>query len=180
MIFAIYSPVAPRSILADGHAVMNLGSHDFHNLNTNLSLQEVVIDSLRKSGVGPCGPRTFYGTQGALLKVEADVASFLGTPACIVYSQAFSTISSVIPAFLKRGDIIVADKGVNYAIRRGIEISRSIILWYEHNDMDDLERVLASVCRGQARRPLTRRFIVTEGLFESLGDVVDLPKIVCA
>lgn len=114
------------------------------------------------------------------MKTEADVASYLGTPACIIYAQAFSTISSVIPAFSKRGDIIVADKGVSFAIRKGIQISRSMVRWYEHNDMEDLERVLAKVTKEQARKPLTRRFIITEGLFESHGDMVNLPKIVCS
>lgn len=112
------------------------------------------------------------------LKTEADVAAFIGTATCIIYSQALSTISSVIPAFSKRGDIIVADKGVNYAIRKGMQISRSTVRWYEHNDMDDLERVLDKVTKEQARKPLTRRFIITEGLFDSYGDMVDLPKIV--
>ena len=112
------------------------------------------------------------------MKTEADIASFLGTAACIVYAQAFSTISSVIPAFSKRGDIIVADKEVNYAIKKGIQISRSVVRWYEHNDMEDLEKVLKKVTVEQQRKPLTRRFIITEGLFESVGDMVDLPKIV--
>jgi len=112
------------------------------------------------------------------MKTEADIASCLGTEGCIIYAQAFSTISSVIPAFSKRGDIIVADKAVNYAIRKGLQISRSTIRWYEHNDMEDLERVLQKVIKEQARKPLTRRFIVTEGLFETTGDSVDLAKIV--
>jgi len=114
------------------------------------------------------------------VKTEADIAAHIGAPACIVYAQAFSTISSVIPAFSKRGDIIVADRAVNYAIRKGIQISRSTVRWYDHNDLEDLERVLARVVKEQAKKPLTRRFIVTEGLFEDVGDVVDLPKIVGA
>ena len=112
------------------------------------------------------------------MKIEADIASHLGTPACIIYAQAFSTISSVIPAFSKRGDIIVVDRAVNYAIRKGIQISRSTIKWYDHNDMKDLQRVLDGVVKEQAKKPLTRRFIVTEGLFENIGDMVDLPTIV--
>lgn len=112
------------------------------------------------------------------MKTEADVAAHLGVPACIIYAQSFSTISSVIPSFCKRGDIIVADKAVNYAIRKGMQISRSTIRWYEHNDMQDLENVLKKVVKEQAKKPLTRRFIITEGLFENIGDVVDLPKLV--
>ncbi|KGO37819.1 Pyridoxal phosphate-dependent transferase, major region, subdomain 1 [Penicillium expansum] len=174
----IVGPVSPKSKLANGRTVMNLGSFNFYNFNTNESLKEQAIQTLRAYGVGPCGPRGFYGTQDVHMKTEDDVASFLGTAACIMYSQAFSTISSVIPAFSKRGDIIVADKGVSFAIRKGIQISRSTVRWYEHNDMEDLERVLAKITKEQARKPLTRRFIITEGLFESYGDMADLPKII--
>lgn len=114
------------------------------------------------------------------MKTEADIASYLGVPACIVYAQAFSTISSVIPAFSKRGDIIVADKAVNYSIRKGIQISRSTVRWYEHNDMEDLRRVVEKVIKEQGKKELTRRFIITEGMFENVGDVVDLPQVVSA
>ena len=41
------------------------------------------------------------------LEIEKKLAEFLGTEAAILYSQAFSAVSSVIPAFSKRGDIIV-------------------------------------------------------------------------
>jgi serine palmitoyltransferase len=112
------------------------------------------------------------------MKTEADIAAYIGTEGCIIYAHAFSTISSVIPAFCKRGDIIVADKAVNYSIRRGLEISRSNIKWYNHNDMEDLERVMQRVVSEQAKKKLTRRFIVTEGLFEATGGCIDLPKLV--
>ena len=156
----------------------NLASYNFYNFVSNENLKERAIQTLRTYGVGPCGPPGFYGTQDVHMKIEADIAAFLGTTACIIYAQAFSAISSVIPAFSKRGDIIVADKAVNYAIRKGIQISRSAVRWYEHNDMEDLQRVLARVTKEQAKKPLTRRFIITEGLFENVGDMVDLPKIV--
>lgn len=133
---------------------------------------------LRAYGVGPCGPPQFYGTQDVHMKTEADIASYIGTEGCIVYAQAFSTISSVIPAFCKRGDVIVADRAVNFSIRRGLQISRSNIKWYNHGDMDDLERVMRRVSEEQSRKKLTRRFIVTEGLFERVGDCVDLPRLV--
>lgn len=156
----------------------NLASYNFYNLVANESLKEKAIQTLRTYGVGPCGPPGFYGTQDVHMKTEADIAAHLGTAACIVYAQAFSTISSVIPAFSKRGDIIVADEAVNYAIRKGIQISRSTVRWYKHNDMEDMQRVLQRVTKEQAKKPLTRRFIVTEALFENVGDMVDLPKLV--
>jgi serine palmitoyltransferase len=114
------------------------------------------------------------------LDLERDIAEFLGTEASILYSQGFSTISSVIPAFCKRGDIIVADRSVNFAIQKGILISRSTVRWFDHNDLKSLEDTLISVEKERKKRkgPLTRRFIITEGIFERDGEMVDLPKLV--
>lgn len=157
----------------------NLASYNFYNFNGNELLKEKAIQTLRTYGVGPCGPPQFYGTQDIHVKAEADIAAYLGTEGCIVYAQAFSTVSSVIPAFCKRGDVIIADKGVNYAIRKGLQVSRSNIKWYNHGDMADLEKVMATVVKEQAKaKKLTRRFIVTEGLFELTGDTTNLPKLV--
>ncbi|KAF2702636.1 PLP-dependent transferase [Pleomassaria siparia CBS 279.74] len=174
----IVGPTGPKSKLSNGRTVTNLASYNFYNFIANETLKEKAIQTLRTYGVGPCGPPGFYGTQDVHIKTEHDVAAALGTPACIIYAQSFSTISSVIPSFSKRGDIIVADKAVNFPIRKGIQISRSTVRWYEHNDMEDLERVLQKVVKEQAKKPLTRRFIITEGLFENIGDVVNLPKII--
>ena len=174
----IVGPTGPKCRLSNGRTVTNLASYNFYNLVSNEQLKERAVQTLRTYGVGPCGPPGFYGTQDVHMRIEADIAAFLGTTACIIYAQAFSTISSVIPAFSKRGDIIVADKAVNYAIRKGIQISRSSVRWYEHNDMDDLERVLARVVKEQSKKPLTRRFIICEGLSEHVGDLLDLPKVV--
>jgi 7-keto-8-aminopelargonate synthetase-like enzyme len=171
-------PTGSKVKLSNGRTVTNLASYNFYNFVGNEQVKEKAIQTLRTYGVGPCGPPQFYGTQDVHMKTEADIASCLGTEGCIVYAQAFSTISSVIPAFCKRGDIIVADRAVNYAIRKGLQISRSTIRYYEHNDMEDLERVLQKVVKEQSKKPLTRRFIVTEGLFETVGDCVDLPKLV--
>ena len=72
----------------------------------------------------------------------------------------------------------MADRCVNYAIRKGIQISRSTVRWFEHNDLGDLERVLQRVVKEMRNKPLTRRFIITEGLFENVGDSPDLVKLV--
>lgn len=165
--------------MSNGRTVTNLASYNYYNFNGNEQIKEKAIQTLRTYGVGPCGPPQFYGTQDIHVKAEADIAAFLGSEACIVYAQAFSTVSSVIPTFCKRGDVIVADKGVNYSIRKGLQVSRSNIKWFNHGDMADLERVMKGVAAEQAKsKKLTRRFIVTEGLFELTGDISNLPKLV--
>jgi serine palmitoyltransferase len=58
------------------------------------------------------------------MDLENDIADFLGAESAISYSQGFSTISSVIPAFC----IIVTDRSVNFAIQKGIQkVHRSMV-----------------------------------------------------
>ncbi|KAH9955402.1 serine palmitoyltransferase [Russula dissimulans] len=163
-----------------GKQVLNLASYNFTGLASNETIKERAIETLRKYGVGSCGPPGFYGTIDVHMNLERDIADFLGTEATILYSQAFAAVPSVISAFAKRGDIIVADRGVNFALQKGMQISRSTIRWFDHNDLRSLEEVLQGIEKERRKRrgPLTRRFIVTEGIFEKDGSISDLPKLI--
>ncbi|KAH6877364.1 serine C-palmitoyltransferase [Coprinopsis sp. MPI-PUGE-AT-0042] len=177
----ISGPNGPKPKLAStGKTVLNLASLNFTGLAGNEHIKQRAVETLRKYGLGSCGPPGFYGTLDVHMDLERDIADFLGTEASILYSQGFSTVSSVIPAFCKRGDIIVADRNVNFAIQKGIQISRSTVRWYDHNDLKSLEEVLQQVEKERKKRrgPLTRRFIITEGIFERDGAMVDLPKLI--
>ncbi|KAJ3269354.1 serine palmitoyltransferase component [Terramyces sp. JEL0728] len=168
-----------KSKTIDGRERLNFSSYNFLGIMNQESTKEKAIEALRKYGVGTCGPPGFYGTLDVHLELEETIAKFLGTEAAIIYSQGFSCISSVIPAFSKRGDIIVADEGVNFAVQKGIQISRSHIKWFKHNDMDDLERVLKEVQieRKKKKLPLTRQFIIVEGVYANTGSICNLPRL---
>ncbi|KAF9113561.1 serine palmitoyltransferase component [Mortierella sp. AM989] len=167
-------------MLSTGKNLLNFASANYLGYISNEDIKKTAVDILHKYGVGSCGPPGFYGTLDVHIDLEKDIARYLGTESAIIYAQGFSTVSSVIAAFSKRGDIIVADEGCNFAILKGTQISRSIIKWYKHNDMNDLERVLESIrveSLAHKKRPLTRRFIITEGLFQNYGDIAPLDKI---
>ncbi|KAK4056697.1 serine palmitoyltransferase component [Microbotryomycetes sp. JL221] len=167
--------------LTGGKIVTNLASINFAGLAGNDRIKDKAVECLKRYGVGSCGPPGFYGTFDVHMELERDIANFLGVQSAIIYAHGFSTISSVIPSFSKRGDIIVADRGVNFAIQKGIQISRSTVRWYDHGDYDSLERVLEQIHkedRKYKRNPTKgRRFIVTEGVFENDGSIVDLPRV---
>ncbi|KAF8752227.1 Serine palmitoyltransferase [Rhizoctonia solani] len=182
----IVGPTGPKPKLAsNGKTVLNFASYNFAGLAGNDFIKERAVETLRKYGLGSCGPQVstvplrLIQILDVHLQLERDIAFFLGTESAILYSQAFHTVSSVIPAFCKRGDIIVADRGVNFAIQKGLQISRSTIRWYDHNNLKSLQEVLESVdreCRKKGSK-LTRRFIVTEGIFEDLDKWLTCQKL---
>ncbi|KAJ3392417.1 serine palmitoyltransferase component [Entophlyctis sp. JEL0112] len=181
--------------LADGKERLNFASNNFIGVMNSDQIKEKAVGALKKYGVGSCGPPGFYGTLGLFIhfvfetlnllatkpdvhmELEQSIARFLGVESSIIYSQGFSTISSVIPAFSKKSDILIVDDGCGMAILKGVELSRSIVKFYKHNDMKDLENVLKKVHESFRKKPLTRRFIITEGVFASYGDMCDLPAI---
>lgn len=177
-----HDPIEPLSLDQPGKQVTNLASANFAGLAGHEQIKDKAVGCLRRYGVGSCGPAGFYGTFDVHLELERDIAQFLRVPAAINYAQGFSAISSVIPAFCKRGDIVVADRGCNFAIQKGIQISRVNVKWYDHGDYEALERVLESIKKEDKkyrRNPTaSRRFIVTEGIFENDGSMVNLPKVV--
>lgn len=131
-------------------------------------------------GVGSCGPRGFYGSQKTHLDLEKKCSEFFGTEDCILYSFGFATVSSVIPAFCKRKDLVIVDEGCSYPIQHGSVLSRAQIIRYRHNDMDDLERILKEVNTGPMKKlqKKQRRYIITQGVFENSGDIAPLKRIV--
>ena len=78
-------------------------------------------------------------------ELERQLADFLGTESAIIYSQGYSTAMSAIPAFAKRGDVLVADENVCFPIQKGLQISRSNLRYFKHNDVADLRRILKEI-----------------------------------
>ncbi|KAJ1988192.1 serine palmitoyltransferase component [Dimargaris cristalligena] len=170
-----------KPVLAGSQSpVLNLASYNFLGLVGNEDLKERAVHTLRKYGVGSCGPPGFYGTLDVHMDLERKLADFVGADEAIIYSQGLTTTLSVIPCFSKRGDLLICDEGISFAVQKGIQITRSQVRYFKHNDMEDLERILREIRQEdqETKRTITRRFIVTEGLYINSGDVAPLPDLV--
>ncbi|XP_050402480.1 serine palmitoyltransferase 1 [Patella vulgata] len=161
---------------------INMATMNFLGMVANKTIEDEAVRCIKKYGVGSCGPRGFYGTMDVHLDLESKLATFMDCEEAIIYSYGFATISSAIPAYSKRGDVIFCDEGVSFAIQKGLVASRSEIQFFKHNDMEDLERLLQEQAVKDKKNPkkakVTRRFIIVEGLYLNYGDICPLPKIV--
>jgi serine palmitoyltransferase len=162
--------------------VLNFCNFDFLGMQTSKALKEASETALNKYGCGSCGPRGFYGTIDAHLKLEESIANFTQTDGAILYSDGASTCTSTIAAFAKRGDLLVVDEAVYEPLMTGVYLCRANVHWFKHNDMEDLERVLVELQvkdKKLGRAPnAQRRFIIVEGLYKNLGTIAPLDRIV--
>eukprot|EP00742_Colponemidia_sp_Colp-10_P002348 GILJ01002504.1.p1 GENE.GILJ01002504.1~~GILJ01002504.1.p1 ORF type:complete len:513 (+),score=80.01 GILJ01002504.1:153-1541(+) len=173
---------APESkTQVNGVTVLNFASANFLGLASRPEVKARCTETLKKYGCGSCGPRGFYGTIDVHTTLESKLASFLGTEEAILYSDSLATVTSVIPAFSKMGDLVILDEGCNYGIQTGVKLSRSKVTYFKHNDVKDLQRLLEQVHAADLARPpkpLNRRLICVEGIYQNYGDICPLPKIV--
>jgi len=171
-----------RGIFVEGDSTPKVGftSQDFLGLGSDATVKESAKKTLELYTVGSCGPRGFYGTTQKHLELESDIARFMQKDESITYSDSTATIASAIPAFAKRGDLLLIDSRANYGIMSGARLSRSSITLFRHNDLIDLRRKLEEVRERDGKNKnanQARRFIVVEGLYYGTGDICPLDKI---
>lgn len=170
-----------KFVTVEGKSCLNMATLNFLGFIGEERIEAAAEAAIDKYGVGSCGPRAFYGTTEAHLELEEELATFLGCEETVLYSYGFATIASAIPAYAKVGDVIFADKAVNFPIQKGLQASKSRIEWFEHNDTEDLERLLLLQADRDRKNPkkakVTRRFIVVESLYLNTGLLCPLPKL---
>lgn len=161
--------------------VFNLSSNNFLNLCNSERVINKVKQTIKNYGVGACGPAGFYGNQDVHYNLEYTLSRFFGTESAVLYGQDFCVAPSVLSAFTKRGDVIVADDQVSLALQNALQLSRSTVYYFEHNNMDSLDKLLSELNAAEAHENLPaipRKFIVTEGIFHNSGDIAPLPDLV--
>ncbi|CAH03023.1 serine C-palmitoyltransferase LCB1 [Kluyveromyces lactis] len=162
-------------------SAFNLCSFNFLQLSKHPRVVEIAKEIIKNYGVGSCGPAGFYGNEDVHYNLEYDLASFFGTENSVLYGQDFCVSSSVIPAFTKRGDVIVADDKISVSSQNALQLSRSTVYYYKHNDMASLENLLHELDEAEKKEKLPaipRKFIVTEGIFHRTGEIAPLPELV--
>jgi serine palmitoyltransferase len=107
-------------------------------------------------------------------------AEYLGAEECSLYSDAVASLKSVIPAFAKKGDVIVVDDSCSFAIQQGCLLSRSNSS--TTIDLADLERVLKGLAAKEkasgSSKILHRKFIVLEGVSAIDGSIAPMAAVV--
>ncbi len=90
--------------------VLNLASFDFLNLSQNSAAKASARETLKKYGVGSCGPRGFYGTIDLHLQFEQEIAKHMGVQVELSHgSPSYATTSSVtfVHAYFRRPSLIL-------------------------------------------------------------------------
>ena len=156
----------------ENHRTIMLGSNNYLGLTSHPEVIEAGIKAIEKYGSGCSGSRFLNGTLDIHKQLESEIADFLHKEDVITFSTGFQSNLGIISAIAGRNDVIIGDKENHASIYDACRLSFARLLRYEHNDMEDLERQLASVDDNKGK------LIVTDGVFSMGGDICNLPEIV--
>jgi glycine C-acetyltransferase len=156
----------------DGREVINLSSNNYLGLTTNKALKRAAIDAVRKYGAGAGAVRTIAGTMTLHMELEAQIAKFKGTEACVVFQSGFTANAGTVSAILGKEDLIISDELNHASIIDGCRLSRATIKVFKHKDVEDCERI----CKETENWP-GHKLLITDGVFSMDGDIAPLAKL---
>ena len=155
-----------------GHKVLMFGSNAYTGLTGDQRIIDKAKAALDKYGTGCAGSRFLNGTLDLHVQLEKEIATFIGKDDCLCMSTGFSVNQGVIPALLGKDDFVICDDRDHASIVDGRRLAFAKQLHYKHNDMEDLERVLARLPQEAIK------LIVVDGVFSMEGDLAKLPEII--
>jgi 8-amino-7-oxononanoate synthase len=159
-------------VIINGKRTIMIGSNNYLGLTSDPRVIDAAHKALDKYGSGCSGSRFLNGTLDLHIELEEKLASFLHKDAVITFSTGFQTNLGIISAIAGRNDYIICDNANHASIIDGSRLSFAKVIKYEHNNMEDLERVLGNI-------PETcGKLIVVDGVFSMEGDICNLPEIV--
>ncbi|MEY8721244.1 8-amino-7-oxononanoate synthase [Bacteroides stercorirosoris] len=164
-----------RDVIAGGRRMLNLSSNDYLGLASDRKLREEFLQGLTADSFLPTSSssRLLTGNFTIYEELEQTLARLFGTEAALVFNSGYHANTGILPAVSDAQTLILADKLVHASLIDGIRLSAARCIRYRHNDMKQLERLLA-----ENHAAYRQVIVVTESIFSMDGDVADLKELV--
>jgi glycine C-acetyltransferase len=149
-----------------------LTSNNYLGFANHPRIREAQKKAVDRWGAGLGSVRFICGTQELHLELEAEIASFFGCEAAILYMTCWSANEGLFAAVLDEPDGLYSDELNHASIIDGVRLSKAKRFRVPHNDTKALERMLAEDTVSRYR------LMITDGVFSMEGEEADLRELV--
>lgn len=164
---------------------IDFSSNDFLSLSTSKVLRAAFLDEIKNAPVaatalGSGGSRLLDGNSTYAEDLERSIAAFHGATAGLLFNSGFDANAGLFACVPQSGDVIVYDAFIHASVHDGMKLSRaSKCLPFEHNSVDDLQRVIERcIDKDEGIRTGERHvFVAVEGIYSMDGDLTPLKEI---
>lgn len=167
----IESPQGGR-VLINGEWKISFCSNNYLGLANHPAVIEASVKAMREYGVGTVAARSLSGNTYYHELLERKLAEFKCTQSALLFNSGIDANMGTIPALVKKGDVIFSDTLNHGSLIDGCRLSHAERIVYEHNNIDQLGKLLAE------SSSYYKRMVVTDTVFSMNGDIADLPGIV--
>ncbi len=161
----------PR-VTVNGKSILLMCSNDYLGLSGHPALREAAQTAMNRFGFGAGASRLISGTMSVHQELEQKIARFKHAEAAILFNTGYGANTGIIPVIAGKNDVILSDSLNHASIIDGCRLSKAHVAVYRHRDMDHLQSLL------KEHEKLSRKLIVTDGVFSMDGDIAPLPAIV--
>jgi len=152
--------------------VVNFSSYNYLGLSGHPEVSAAAKAAIDLYGTSVSASRIVSGEIPLHRELEQELADFLGCEDCLVFVGGYNTNVTTIGHLYGRRDLILYDEQSHNSIVSGTLISSAERKHFRHNDIHDLERLLA-----KHRHSYGRTLVVVEGLYSMHGDVPDIVRL---
>ncbi len=155
--------------------VINMACYNYLGYGQHPEVIKAAKDALDHFGLGAASSPVLSGTLSLHEKLETSLLEFFNMPdhGVSLFTSGFGVNIGTISAIMKPGSHIILDKAVHMSILEGAQLSRAKLHFFNHNDMEKLEKILQRVVNKK-----TRTLICVEGLYSTEGDVGNLREVI--
>jgi 8-amino-7-oxononanoate synthase len=153
-------------------------SNDYLGLRRDPRLAEAAASAAREYGSGAGGARLLRGSTPLHDDLEARLAAWKGTEACLLFNTGFQANATLLPALVGSGDAVFSDALNHASLVDGCRLARAggaHVGIYGHLDLADLS---AQLTAWRSAAPAgTLALVATDAVFSMDGDAADLPAL---
>lgn len=163
-------------ILTNG---IDFSSNDYLGFAKNEEIFDTTHQYLVDNNIkinGATGSRLISGNHNLYTITENYIAEFHQSDTALIFNSGYDANVGFFSAVPQRSDIILYDELCHASIRDGIQMSYAKSYKFQHNDYEDLERILQKLPIPNSQ--LLTIYIVTESVFSMDGDAPNMETLV--
>lgn len=153
-------------------------SNDYLGLRRDPRLAEAAASAAREQGSGAGGARLLRGSTPLHDELEAALAAWKDTEACLLFNTGFQANATLLPALAGSGDAVFSDALNHASLVDGCRMARAggaHLGIFRHLDLADLEGQIAAWRASASGGALV--LVATDAVFSMDGDAADLPAL---
>lgn len=175
--------------LAASNDLIDFSSNDYMGFSKNKTIfaetHQYLIDNDCIQN-GATGSRLLTGNHKVYQEAEDYMAKFHQSETALIFNSGYDANLGFFGSVPQKGDLILYDELCHASIRDGIQLSNAKSYKFEHNDFEDLERLIVkfigsnrdNVANTSNFQILTSIYIVTESVFSMDGDCPNMEELV--